>query len=104
MEPTHLLSRRWKIFRNILLVFCLLNLGFAFIPDIGTFAIISGSVAVILTIPILIKVFRVKAPKPIPIIILVLALASIGAGYWTFTQIKFNFTIQPSWGGIYMPH
>jgi hypothetical protein len=98
------LSHKWKVFSLITFAFCILNLGFAFIPDIGTFAIFSGGLAVILSCIILVKAFRTKTKKRMAIISLVIAFASIGVGYWTFTRIMFNFTIQPGWGGIYMPH
>jgi hypothetical protein len=104
MENEKIFSRGWKIFRNILFTFCLLNLGFAFIPDIGTFAIFSGGLAVILSGILLVKTIKTKAAKRIAIISLLLSVASVGGGYWTFTRIMFNFTIKPGWGGIYMPH
>jgi hypothetical protein len=101
---TENINRRWKLFGKIILIFCMLNLAFAFVPEIGTWAIFSGIPALILSSLILINAIRSKASKRIALLSLIVSLASIGMGYWTFTQIKFNFIIQPGWDTILIKH
>jgi len=98
------LSRGWKLFSIITIVFSILNLVFACLPDIGTYAILSGGLALILSCIILIKAIRTKTKKRIAIISLIISIASIGMGYWTFLQAAFNFVIQPGWDDILIKH
>jgi hypothetical protein len=104
METLQPISRRRKIFRNSILAFCIFNQAFACISDIGCWAIVSGIPLILLSIVILIKALCSKASKRIAIASLIISLASIGTGYWTFTQIKFKFIIQPGWDSLIIKH
>lgn len=89
MESVESLSHNWKVFSTVTLLFCILNLAFAFVPEIGAWAMFSGVAALILSIIVLIKSIRSNTSKLIAMISLIIAFASIGTGYWTLSRIDF---------------